>query len=266
MNSPEELIYLARNKKSLVWKDNFLELAVMDLALHKFKKYELVALRLLGTETASNLVKLTSVSLDTLQNNLNHPEYKHYQTKKKKGGSRLINAPCGELKKIQKRLNYYLQGYYLCLKPKEVHGFVLLPPTNQLRSNIVANAQDHVGTVRAGSRAGGRCARRRATRRHSGRGKPTERLGCIGDPAPGTPAGPAAATSGAAHVVAMIPYGGSGAGPSGLELEQGWGSEPDTGLAPPPAWLMWASATHGRAVVQPRWAVRLRGSPPKCER
>ncbi len=75
------------------------------------------------------------------------------------------------------------------------------------------DAQDHVGTVRAGSRAGGRCARRRATRRHSGRGKPTERLGCIGDPAPGTPAGPAAATSGAAHAAAMIPHGEVGRGP-----------------------------------------------------
>ncbi|MBK9479665.1 MAG: RNA-directed DNA polymerase [Bacteroidetes bacterium] len=145
MNSPEELIYLARNKKWLVWKDNFLELAGKDLALHKFKKYELVALRLLSIETASNLVKLASVSLDTLQNNLNHPEYKHYQTKKKKGGSRLINAPTGELKKIQKRLNNYLQAYYLCLKPKEVHGFVLLAPLIQQRSNIVANAEVHVG-------------------------------------------------------------------------------------------------------------------------
>lgn len=145
MNSPEELIYLARNKKSLVWKDNFHELAGKDLALHKFKKYELVALRLLSTESAGNLVKLASVSLDTLQNNLNHPEYKHYQTKKKKGGSRLINAPAGELKKIQKRLNYYLQAYYLCIKPKEVHGFVLLAPSIQQRSNIVANAEVHVG-------------------------------------------------------------------------------------------------------------------------
>jgi RNA-directed DNA polymerase len=76
---------------------------------------------------------------------MNNPSYKCYSIPKKKGGTREIVAPGASLKKIQKQLNYFLQAYYLCIKPEEVHGFVINPHYLGEHCNIVANASPHVG-------------------------------------------------------------------------------------------------------------------------
>ncbi|MDR2970614.1 MAG: reverse transcriptase family protein, partial [Bacteroidales bacterium] len=41
--------------------------------------------------------------------------------------------------------NYYLQAYYLWIKPEEVHGFVINPRYMEEHCNIVANAEVHTG-------------------------------------------------------------------------------------------------------------------------
>ena len=76
---------------------------------------------------------------------MNNPSYKCYSIPKKKGGTREIFSPGPGLKKIQKQLNYFLQAYYLCIRPKEVHGFVINPRYLGKNCNIVANASLHVG-------------------------------------------------------------------------------------------------------------------------
>ncbi|MDR3141778.1 MAG: reverse transcriptase family protein [Tannerellaceae bacterium] len=81
-----------------------------------------------------------------LERIINSPEYKHHIIKKKRGGERHISEPRKQLKRIQKRLNYFLQAYYLCIKPEEVHGFVINPlPAGKTQCNIVANAEVHTG-------------------------------------------------------------------------------------------------------------------------
>ena len=71
--------------------------------------------------------------------------YHCYSIPKKRGGTREIVAPDQELKRIQKRLNYYLQACYLCIRPTPVHGFVINAGSRNSPCNIVANATAHVG-------------------------------------------------------------------------------------------------------------------------
>lgn len=110
-----------------------------------FFKHENNALILLRINNADDLCKLLGASFYEIENAINNPTYIHFQRPKKKGGYREIYAPSNELKRIQKRLNYYLQAYYLCIKSKQVHGFVINPHYLGTHCNIAANAKIHVG-------------------------------------------------------------------------------------------------------------------------
>jgi len=82
---------------------------------------------------------------DELEEIINYPTYRNYAIKKKKGSVRQVFEPGLRLKKIQKRLNYFFQAYYLWVKPKQVHGFVINPIYLEKQCNIVENARPHVG-------------------------------------------------------------------------------------------------------------------------
>lgn len=103
------------------------------------------ALVLLSVQTPLELCKFLGTSIPNFEHQINNPSYFHYQRPKKKGGFRDIFAPSNELKQLQKKLNFYLQGYYLFIKPKEVHGFVISPRYMGKHCNIVDNALPHVG-------------------------------------------------------------------------------------------------------------------------
>lgn len=112
---------------------------------NKFLLYEVNALHFLSIENAMELCRFLGVAIHKLEAIMNYPEYKYAIIKKKRGGYREIFAPERELKKIQKRLNYYLQAYYLWIKPEEVHGFVINPRlSNREKSHIISNAQAHI--------------------------------------------------------------------------------------------------------------------------
>jgi RNA-directed DNA polymerase len=110
------------------------------------QKYKLNALCLLALKNPMNLCQFTKMPIYQLEKIINFPKYKHYIIEKKRGGERHIFEPGRLLKRIQKRLNYFLQAYYLCIKPEEVHGFVINPQyLGRTRCNIVANAEVHTG-------------------------------------------------------------------------------------------------------------------------
>lgn len=113
--------------------------------LQPLKKHELNALLLLTVETHSDLCRFLKTAFFQLEEILNNPTYRNYTIKKKKGGERQIFAPEKKLKSIQKRLNYFLQAYYLWMKPNEVHGFVVNPHYLGTHCNIVENAKVHIG-------------------------------------------------------------------------------------------------------------------------
>ncbi len=111
----------------------------------KFQKHELNTFYLLTIEEPRELCKFLNTSYYHLEKLINNPVYNNYTIKKKKGGERQISAPEEQLKKIQKRLNYFLQAYYLMIKPNEIHGFVVNPHYLGRRCNILENAKVHIG-------------------------------------------------------------------------------------------------------------------------
>jgi RNA-directed DNA polymerase len=113
-------------------------------SLQNFKKHELNALCLLSIEEPMELAILLKTTIYHLEEIINIPPCKHFTIQKKRGGERQIFAPERSLKVIQQRLNYFLQAYYLWLKPHQVHGFVINPHYLGTYCNIVENAKAHV--------------------------------------------------------------------------------------------------------------------------
>ena len=113
--------------------------------LQNIQNHKLNALLLLSLENHTELCRFLETSINQLEEIINNPVYKHYVIRKKRGGERHIFAPNGQLKQIQKRLNYFLQAYYLWIKPAEVHGFVINPHYLGTHCNIAANAGIHTG-------------------------------------------------------------------------------------------------------------------------
>jgi RNA-directed DNA polymerase len=111
--------------------------------LKHYKKHEINALHFLTADEAYKLCVLLRTPFYDLENQINNPVYRQFGIRKSRGGKRDIASPDKQLKLIQRRLNYYLQAYYLCIKPAEVHGFVIHPKYLGDYCNIVANAQPH---------------------------------------------------------------------------------------------------------------------------
>jgi RNA-directed DNA polymerase len=99
----------------------------------------------LSVETPSDLCRLLKTPFFELEQMMNHPVYRSFTIEKRRGGNREIFSPDPDLKRIQRRLNYFLQAHYRCIKPKEVHGFVINPHHPGAYCNIVENAAPHVG-------------------------------------------------------------------------------------------------------------------------
>jgi len=146
MDRIDEIRTLAIQEKDNIWNWFCVNhSAKFYHALNSLQKHELNTLLLLSIDKPLDLCRLVRTPFFKLENIINHPSYQFFTIEKKKGGKREIYAPDPELKKIQKQLNYFLQAYYLCIKPKEVHGFVINPHYLGDYCNIVANASHHVG-------------------------------------------------------------------------------------------------------------------------
>ena len=113
----------------------------MDLL--ELNKNKVRTTKFLSINTPSRLCTFLKTDFKDLEKLINHPLYITFKIMKKKGGTRDISAPDGQLKIIQKILNNYLQTYYFGIKPSVVHGFVIHPKSLGKYCNIVANAQDH---------------------------------------------------------------------------------------------------------------------------
>jgi len=140
----EEILTLSKTSKSKLQKYFSGGSFHLGKSMENFKKHELNALYFLSIDKPAELTRFLKTSFFQLEEILNNPTYKNYTIKKKRGGTRQIFAPEKHLKSIQKRLNYFLQAYYLWIKPNEVHGFVVNPHYLGTHCNIVENAKVHV--------------------------------------------------------------------------------------------------------------------------
>jgi RNA-directed DNA polymerase len=144
MLTAKEIPALSKKYKSKLLKYFFESRDFLEEPFGNFKRHESNAMLFLSTEKAPELCRLLKTPFFQLEELLNKPDYKCFTIKKKKDGTRQICAPVKQLKAIQKRLNYYLQAYYLWIKPDEVHGFVINPYYRRSYCNIVENAKAHV--------------------------------------------------------------------------------------------------------------------------
>lgn len=126
--------YTGKNTREKYFKKN---------VLNDFSVYYKNAAYFLNIKTPTELCWFFRATFFELENAMNQPVYRQYKIPKKKGGSREIHAPSKELMKLQKRLNYFLQAYYLIMKPACSHGFVINSTEETERSNIVRNALPH---------------------------------------------------------------------------------------------------------------------------
>ena len=144
MNS-SELISIARTDKDKIRKYFYGSSKQQSRWIAEFNKHELNTMLLLSIQTPVELCTFFGMGITGLQETINYPEYTQYKILKRKGGTREIFAPEKYLKHLQKKLNYFLQAYYLCIKPNHVHGFVINPHYLGKHCNIVENAKNHVG-------------------------------------------------------------------------------------------------------------------------
>lgn len=98
--------------------------------------------RLKRIDQLSSLLRLDPFWLNY---HLNKPIYFAFQIPKKKGDFRKIQSPNEDLKKMQQKLNRYLQAMYYEKKPASVHGFVINPLGVESAYGIHSNAKAHVG-------------------------------------------------------------------------------------------------------------------------
>lgn len=73
------------------------------------------------------------------------PKYDEFQIPKKKGGFRQIENPDPPLKKVQRKLNDYLQAVYYFHRTAGAYGFLTNPTDDPEPRNILTNARRHVG-------------------------------------------------------------------------------------------------------------------------
>jgi RNA-directed DNA polymerase len=144
MQRIHEIVPFAKNNRQKLQKQLSTKKQPLSKSLEKFQKHQLNALYFLSIETPAELCRFLGISFYRLQELMNKPSYKTYTIKKKRNGVRQIFEPESELKALQKRLNYFLQAYYLWIKPAEVHGFVVNPHYLGPQCNIVENAKAHI--------------------------------------------------------------------------------------------------------------------------
>ena len=145
MLTSEEILTLASQHKRRLWKYYCSNSDYLPKDLASLKKHELNAILLHTIDTPKDLCLFLHTWFYELEDIMKQPIYQHFEIPKKKGGKRSIFDPEQKLKRIQRQLNYFLQAYYLCIKPEGVHGFVVNPHYLGSYCNIAANALPHVG-------------------------------------------------------------------------------------------------------------------------
>lgn len=96
------------------------------------------------TQKASELYQLLNFSNKEYKELTDQPKYNSFFVGKKTGGERHIETPNYKLKKIQERLNKYLQAVYYFYKTPVAFGFLINSTTETDRRDILTNAQKHL--------------------------------------------------------------------------------------------------------------------------
>ncbi len=83
---------------------------------------------------------LLNLNRQAFQELSENPQYQSFKVGKKSGGERHIDNPNYKLKKVQERLNRYLQAVYYQVKSPLAYGFVINSNKEKDRRDILSNA------------------------------------------------------------------------------------------------------------------------------
>ncbi len=74
-----------------------------------------------------------------------NPPYYSFEMRKRKGGSRTIEAPEYTLKDLQRQFNFFLQCVYYQWQSMASYGYIIGVKANKNKKNILENAKRHLG-------------------------------------------------------------------------------------------------------------------------
>lgn len=101
--------------------------------------------RFLAARQLENMARLLGKPALQLMTLADQPQYSEFSIPKKSGGRRWIEDPVPALKKVQRKLNDYLQGVYYLHRTDSAYGFVTNPVDDPSPRHILSNAQVHMG-------------------------------------------------------------------------------------------------------------------------
>jgi RNA-directed DNA polymerase len=82
--------------------------------------------------------------ITTVQKNIAEPIYREFAIPRKKGKMRTIQAPADDLKRIQEKINLFLQAIYECIAPACAKGFRKNFGHKPSAHSIIENAAQHL--------------------------------------------------------------------------------------------------------------------------
>jgi len=92
-----------------------------------------------------DLAQLMGMARFQLKLLASQPEYFIFSIPKKDGSLRMIENPARQLKKVQRKLNDYLQAVYWHLRTDAAFGFLVVARNDPSPRHIVTNAEKHLG-------------------------------------------------------------------------------------------------------------------------
>lgn len=95
-------------------------------------------------QSVNELSRLLQEDKRRLTLSAEHVRYKSFSIPKKGGGERHIETPSPALKRIQSKLNRYLQSVYYFEKSHAAFGFIIGVRNDDDRRNVLSNARKHL--------------------------------------------------------------------------------------------------------------------------
>ncbi|MFK7786623.1 MAG: reverse transcriptase family protein [Crocinitomicaceae bacterium] len=99
---------------------------------------------LFSCTTLKDVELLIGAELNSISLHAFDPGYFHFTMPKSNGELRYIEAPENELKRLQRKLNRYLQCAYFVVRTPSCYGFTIGAITEKNPRNILSNAQKHL--------------------------------------------------------------------------------------------------------------------------
>lgn len=109
------------------------------------KKLGRLSLRFCSVKRKKDLAELLGMARFQLEFLASQPEYFVFTIPKKDGTFRTVENPARQLKKVQRKLNEYLQAVYWHLRTDAAHGFLVVARNDPSPRHIVTNAERHLG-------------------------------------------------------------------------------------------------------------------------